>query len=179
MKYRFFILFSLLILFGLNTYAQTDEYAIKAAFIEKFTRFIDWPQSSNVNNNSKPIVVSVIGTNPFGKKLNEIYSTNKIKNKNVQIRYISKISEIEGCDILFISTSKKNEILDLLAYTQDKPILTISDTEGYEDVGVIINFYLENNKIRFEINETALSQSGLKSSFMLLNLAKIVKPIKK
>ena len=170
------ILFTLLSAFSFQLSAQSSEYTVKAAFIEKFTRFIDWPAGSNVNKSSKPIILSVIGENPYGKILDQLYSANKIKNKNVEIRYISKISEIEGTDILFISGTKNNNLSDILAYTKDKAILTIGDTEGFENAGVLINFYLEQSKIRFEINETALTASGLHSSYMLLNLAKIVKP---
>jgi len=40
--------------------AQQGEYKIKAAFLEKFTRFIEWPESSNMSDKSKPFIISVI-----------------------------------------------------------------------------------------------------------------------
>jgi hypothetical protein len=165
------------VLLTLKGYSQADEYTVKGVFIEKFTRFIEWPMDSKMQIKSSPVIISVIGDNPFGDKLHNIYRTTKIKNKNVQIRQISRISEIEGSDILFISTSKYKEINDILAYTNDKPILTIGDTKDYAEMGVLINFYLSENKIRFEINETAMSHTGLYASYMLFKLAKIVSPL--
>ena len=73
---------------------------------------------------------------------------------------------------------EKDNSPNIIAFSKDKPILTIGDYDKYAENGVLINFYIEDNKIRFEINETALSLSGLHSSYLLLNLAKIVNPIK-
>ncbi len=179
MKNRFYILFIILTFISLRGYSQADEYTIKGVFIEKFTRFIDWPINSKMYKTSSPVIISIIGDDQFGDKLSNIYKAIKIKNKNVIIKKISSISEIEGSDILFISKSKLNEIDDILAYTKDKPILTIGDTKDYGEKGVLINFYLIDNKIRFEINETDMSKTGLHTSYMLLNLAKIINPVKK
>ena len=182
MKFKLYIsAFIIIVLLAISSQlsAQNDEYTIKAVFIEKLTRFIDWPAGSKVNENSKPFVISVIGENPFGTQLNEIYRTNKIKGKKVEIKYISEISEIKGSDILFISVSENEYLSDILAYTEDKPILTIGDYYKFADNGALISFYIEDKKIKFEINESALYKAGLHSSYLLLNMAKIVKPVKK
>ncbi|MBZ0094323.1 MAG: YfiR family protein [Sulfuricella sp.] len=38
----------------------------------------------------------------------------------------------------------------------------------------MVNFYLEQNKVRFEINNEAAGRAGLKVSSQLLKLARIV-----
>lgn len=38
------VLLSILILFNLPCNAQSDENIIKAAYIERITRFVEWPQ---------------------------------------------------------------------------------------------------------------------------------------
>jgi hypothetical protein len=179
LRFKYYILSILFALSTIAVYSQVDEYTIKGVFIEKFTRFIDWPKNTKMQELNVPVTIGIIGDDPFGDKLLNIYKTVKIKNKSVLIRHLSKISEIEGSDILFISKSKQVEINDILAYTKDKPILTIGDTDDYSQKGVLINFYLSENKIRFEINESAMSHSGLRVSYMLLNLAKIISPLTK
>ena len=156
--------------------AQTTEYKLKAVFLERFTRFIEWPDpDSRFTDTTKSFNISVIGENPFGSALDDLYSNTKIKNKKVKIIYISKISEIDSCQILFISNSKEKSLDAILDYTKGKPILTVSDHDGFAEKGVIINFYIANNKIRFEINENSLIQSNLYMSYLLLNVANIVK----
>ncbi len=108
------------------------------------------------------------------KYLDDIYSKTNIKNKKVKIRYISAIDEIKNSHLLFILKQEK-ELSKILAYTQDKPILTISDTNGFSEKGTHINFYLIKKKVKIEINLEAVKKSGLKMSYLLLNLAKIKK----
>lgn len=155
-------------------YAQTDEYLLKTGFLERFTRFIEWPGETNIADNTKPFVISVIGKSPFDEKLDHFFETTKIKNRKVEIRYISELEEIQDSHILFISKSKQKQLSGILSLTQDKPVLTVSDTNGFGKKGVLINFFIEQNKIHFEINKNAIQKSGLQMSYMLLNVAKII-----
>ena len=158
-------------------FAQPVEYTLKAAFLERFTRFVDWPVESGIADTSNSFVLGVIGKNPFGAILERVYSTQKIKNKKVKILHISNPNEIHGCNLLFISESKKKELDKILSLTKNKPILTVSDTKGFAKEGVLINFYLAGNKVRFEINESAVRTSGLSMSYLLLKSARIIKRI--
>jgi len=174
-KVQLFVLFISLLL-PISPFAQTDEYTIKIVLLERFTRFIEWPEESAISDTSQPFVLGLIGKNPFGSKPEDIYSTRKMRNKKVKIRYISKLDEIEGCHLLFISKSEEKKLSKILSFTKDKPILTISDTKGFAEEGVLINLYLKEDKVQFEINESAVRESGLSMSYMLLKTGKIVNP---
>ncbi|MEE9119646.1 MAG: YfiR family protein, partial [Calditrichia bacterium] len=151
-----FLSLSLVLCLPVVTRAQTSEYTIKAAFLERFTRFVEWPEESAVSDTTESFVLGVIGENPFGSILEQLYATQKVKNKEVEIQSLSNLDEISGCHLLFISKSKEKELSKILSLTKDKPILTISDANGFAENGVLINLYLAENKIRFEINETAV-----------------------
>jgi len=157
---------------------QEQEYQIKAVFLEQFTRFIEWPDSSTVSDTSAPFIVAVIGENPFGSILEKTYAKRKIKHKKVEIRTISTPDEIADCHLLFISSSNKKNLPEILSRTRNKPILTVGDTEGFAQEKVLINFYLSGKKVKFEINEKAVHDSGLVVSYMLLSLARIVNPVR-
>ena len=169
----FFIIF-LLACYS-QVYAQATEYKLKAAFLERFTRFVEWPENTAFSDNTKPFIITVIGESPFSNALDDLYTSHKIKNKKVRINYITDITDIDSCHILFISSSLESSLEKILAYTKTKPILTISDHDGFASRGVIINFFIADNKVRFEINEKALKQSKLYMSYLLLNVATIVK----
>ncbi|MCP4111057.1 MAG: YfiR family protein [Desulfobacteraceae bacterium] len=62
-----------------SAYPQLSDEVLKAAWLERFSRFVEWPEESGINDVSKPFVITVIGKNPFGKVLNQLYSTRKIK----------------------------------------------------------------------------------------------------
>ncbi|MFH1196452.1 MAG: YfiR family protein [bacterium] len=166
-------LFIFLVPFCLFAQSETfSEYEVKAAFLEKFTRFIEWPYEEHIEDVNKPFVLGVIGENPFKSILEKMYSQQKIKNKKVEIRYISTLYEIDGCNLLFISQSEKYRINRILSYTEKKPILTICDEKEFSKKGVLITQFVESNYVRFEINKNALQKAGLFVSSLLLNLSK-------
>lgn len=167
---RIQIIIILTLVFQLTAFTQTSEYMLKAGFLEKFARFTEWPKT-----NKTAFKICVLGKNPFKKDLDKMYSTVKIKNLTVKLEYIENINELADSDILFISSSERSKLSEILKKTESKPVLTVSDTRGFAQKGVIINFYETNQgTIHFEINKTSLAKSGLKMDFMLLQLAKII-----
>lgn len=155
---------------------EYDEYTVKAVFLERFTRFIKWPTDAEIDNISKPFVIAVIGKNPFGSNLHNIYSKRKIRDKRVKIIYISRVNQIAGSHILFIAESEKKRLQSIISYSKEKHVLTIGDSNGFAEKGVLFNFYTASNQIKFEINEKAVRESGLSINYLLLNVARIVDP---
>lgn len=177
-SFKKLIVFFLFLLISFQSFSQANVYVLKAVYLEKFSRFVTWPEESSMNNLSEPFIISVIGKTPLLDNLEQIYSVQKINNKKVEIRQISNLYEIEKSHILVIAESEKKNIQNILSLTKNLPVLTIGETTGFADKGILINFYEENNKLRFEINEAAVLQSPLQMSFYLLNSAKIVNPVK-
>lgn len=175
---RFPVSILLAILLPLCLFSIEDEYYRKAALFKVFSQYIEWPESSGIGNRSKPFVIGIIGENPFGSILETAYSQeeNKIKDKNVEIRYISTMEEIETCHILFISRSVNAQLEEILAITREKPILTIAETAGFAEKGVLFNLYISADELRFEVNARALRESRLVVDSQLLYVARIIEP---
>ena len=148
---------------------QVPEYELKAEFLARFATFIEWPPSAE----SHTFTIGVIGRNPFNGYLEKI-AARKIKNRPVAIRTIGELSQIEGCDIVFIAASEKSRLQAILSRTESRPILTVGDSNGFAAAGVLINFYSTADTVRFEINEGAVEKSGLKVSSKLFKLAKVI-----
>lgn len=175
---RLFV-FVILLLFCLlpkNSNAQASEYVLKSLLISKTAQYIEWPEKNELNDKSEPFIIGVIGENPFGTLLEDMYIKEgiKIKNKNVEIRYYTELNQIVHCNILFISSTEKNRLNDILSHTQGKPVLTLGDTRNFGNNGVHINFYMLKNKIRFELNESSITDEGFNVDYRLRNIAKIV-----
>ena len=80
---------------------------------------------------------------------------------------------MDGCHLLFIGKTTKNNLQKLFEHLKNKPVLTVSDTKGYGESGVLFNLYLSDNNIRFEINEEAVKNSGLYISYLLMQMADV------
>ncbi|MBN1821930.1 MAG: YfiR family protein [Prolixibacteraceae bacterium] len=170
----FFILILQTLTLKNDLLAQSREPLIKAGFIEKFTHFIQWPEASEGFNTTNLFVIKVIGENPFGSVLEELFSSVKVQKQEVKVEYISTIEEIGSCNILFISGSEKENLSKILEYTTGKPILTIGDSNGFGSKGVEINLFNEENYIRYEVNKSAIEKSVLNINSLLLSYAVII-----
>ncbi len=162
---------------SLTAQKNVDEYVYKRALIYKIAlNFIKWPPHSKVHNKKLPFVISIIGEDPFEGKLKELEHNKslKINDKHIMVRNIHSIQEIEGSDILFISSSEKYDVSKIIQYTRGKPILTFGDTKGFAEKGVMILLFKRGEYIRFIINKKEADTSGIYIGTQLLGRAEKV-----
>jgi hypothetical protein len=153
--------------------AASREYSIKAAFLYNFVKFVDWPAQA-LPSSSNTLVIGVLGRNPFGSALNTL-SGKTVKGKTLVVRQFSSVPEQGACHVLFISSSEQDRMKQLLDALRSSSILTVSETRGFAQSGGIINFVVQDEKVRFEINPAAAERARLNLSSDLLRLAKIVR----
>ncbi|NCA75218.1 MAG: YfiR family protein [Alphaproteobacteria bacterium] len=154
--------------------AQTSEYLVKASFIDRFIRFIKWPGDSLQTDTTKPFIILVLGKNQFGDNLNRVFANNRVNGRKVTIKYASKIDTTQCFHLIFIDGSLARNLNFILQYTRSKPIITIGDTEGFCQRGVLINFFIENNRVRFELNQSAFRMTRLQVSHILIQSARLM-----
>lgn len=161
-------------LLGQNNHREFSEYEIKAAFLIKFIKFVDWPESTFADAQD-PIVIGVVGKDPFGRHLQDLVEGKTIKSRPVRIRHFRDYLSISECQVLFVSRSEKESMNLVLQRIADRHVLTIGDSKNFARKGGIINMYNRNRKVRFQINLSAAEKAGLKISSRLLRLADIIK----
>jgi uncharacterized protein DUF4154 len=145
----------------------SQEYQIKAAYLYNFLKYVEWPNSIN-----RTFLICVAGQNPFGSVLDGLTKNERVRGNPVKTELI--LGPETGCDVIFTPRTS-----NIPAYLQDaagRPILTVGETPRFIEQGGIVNFFLENGKVRFEINRSAAERAGLRISSRLLQLAKIVDP---
>jgi len=156
--------------------SDSSEYLIKAGFIYNFAKFVAWPSSAFAKSDS-PIVIGVLGDDSFAAVLGDVIDGKKIDGRAFvlkRLRWSKDPKDLKDCNILFIASSESvhnDEIIQLLRGTST---LSIADNTGFAKRGGIINFVLDDNNVRFEVNVDAAKQADLNISSRLLSLAKIV-----
>lgn len=151
-----------------------QEYAVKAAYLYNFAKFVQWPSDTFTDQNS-PMTLCVIGENPFNQALDAIVG-KKVRSHRITVRTLPfrQVVAKNNCNIFFISQSEKEHVDDLLAAVSYTPVLTVSDIRGFADAGGMIGLVNIGQRIRFEINVLAVRQANLEISSQLLKLARIV-----
>ena len=166
------IIFACLIVFTINAEASSADYKLKAAYIYQFTKFAQWPDFS-FDNNTSPIVICVLGDNPFNKTLDS-FSSRSSQGRSLKVRYLAKLEDFSDCHIVFVSKSLKKHLDNILIKLKNHSVLSVSDIEGFAMGGGIIGFIKKKRRVGIEINVNMSKSSGVKLSSKLLEVSTLV-----
>ncbi len=170
---------SAMILFGQGIGAVADaasprakaysEYLVKAAFLYNFARFTEWP-SGTYAHPSAPLMVCVLGKDPFGPMLDSI-AGKRINGRPVAVSRLVGVEKAGQCQVLFIGESEEERVPGIVDYLAGRPVLTVCDAPGCTRFKGIIHLKVVSERIRFAIDTDCAKTAGLKFSSKLLALA--------
>lgn len=149
--------------------ASPTEYQVKAAYLYNFGKFVVWPEDET--GKEGPFEICVLGDDPFGRALDATITGGTISGKNVAAKRITKPQEIDGCRILYISSSETERLGEVLGVLDRSNVLTVSDIPQFSQRGGMIQFVLDGSRVRFEVNLTNAEGAGLNLSSELLKVA--------
>lgn len=147
-----------------------SEYEVKAAFLYNFAKFVEWPPAELATSDA-PLVIGLLGADPFGHTLDLIVADKHIGGHPLIIKRFRDASDAEGCHILFVGASDPAALARVGLVLARHAVLTVGEMQGFNQQGGIIQFVIEDNKVRFQINLAAADKAGLKISAQLLKLA--------
>jgi hypothetical protein len=151
---------------------SASESQVKAAFVENFARFVEWPRDS-LPAPSSPLVIAVIGDDPIRGALDDI--RGKLANGHpIEVRHLGWDANLRGIHIVFISASEEHHLAAVLESCQKGPVLTVSDLDRFSLSGGIIELRMVGNRVRFDINRSVASAAHLNISSKLLSVARAV-----
>jgi hypothetical protein len=151
-----------------------SEYQIKAGFLFNFTKFVEWPPDS-FSDPGVPLVMGVVGDNQITSLLEETAAGKTVNGRAVIVKRFKEGQDIHGCQILFISSSEEKHTTQILERIKGSSILTVGETDGFVQSGGVINFFVEGNKVRLEVNLDAAARARLKISAKVIAVARLVK----
>lgn len=153
---------------SVNAAVQSEEVALKAAFIYNFSLFTTWPQAkTNLN-------FCVLGEGGYVEALAK-YEGRKAGGASIHVQKIDSAEDAHVCEVLFIGVSENAHMQKIYEVLHGLPVLTIAEYGILDPPGVMITLKRDSNKVAFEINQNYAKDAGLNLSYKLLKLAKKVK----
>lgn len=149
-------------------YFQKDDTQakIKATFVYGFTKYFDWPVGDG------NFVITIVGENVgLLNELNKIAATKTVGARKLSIQSQQNVKDVGKTNILFITPDKSSQLNDAVSRFKGKGTLIITEKQGLAKVGATINFVVEENKQKFELNKSAASKAGLTIGTSLEKLA--------
>ena len=150
-------------------------YQIKALFLFNFVQFVDWPEQAFATPDA-PIRIGILGENPFVGALTSTVQNETIRGRPIEVKHAMRAQDLLDCQLIFVARSERTRVSGIIGTCTGKPILTVGDMPDFARRGGIVSFYLEGQKVRFEINRAAAQNAHLKLASQLVSVARIVGP---
>lgn len=147
------------------------EYELKSATLFKICNYVTWPAD---RHNTQTFDIVVVGT-PEEIAQFTFPSDKLLNNKAIRLIGLDDYQLIADCQVVFICQSKMDEVSQILEFIQDKSILTFSDDEALFEQGIMINFYVDENRVKFELNPEVINKSKIQLHSQLYSIGKIKK----
>jgi hypothetical protein len=149
------------------------EYQVKAAYLFNFLKFVEWPDDPAADPHGK-WVIGFVGDSPVGGELTRLVEGKNVLGRDLQVKKFQATDNLRGCNILFISESEQKRLPPILAALRGSSVLTVADMDNFLGAGGMIQFEVEDARVRVAIDVGATGRARLKVSSKLLLLARLV-----
>ena len=148
------------------------ERSIKAAFVFKFAGFVDWPEQ--VLPPEAPIRIGVMGEETIVQEIREAASGRTVEGRRVLAKRVVPGDALEGVHILFMGDPAFRQIADEVAELKPEAMLIVTESVGALELGSIVNFAVDEGRVRFDLSLEAAARRGLRLSSRLITVARRV-----
>jgi hypothetical protein len=150
-------------------------YELKAFLLCNFAIYTEWPKEAFASDTA-PFVLGILGKDPFGKDI-DVLKGKTIKGRPLVVKYYNDVDEISGCHLLFISSSEKKRLPEILKAVEHSSVLTVSEIDSFVAQNGMIDIFMEETRPGFvrpgyRINQAATEKAGIKIGSYVLKLAK-------
>jgi hypothetical protein len=153
--------------------SNTLEYAVKAAYLFKFTPFVEWPSSAFAAPTS-PFYVCVLGGDPFGTVLDQAVDGHQVGEHPVRVRRLQSVDGTNNCHILYFGAARAPLAAAALSKLHGAPVLTVTE-QSLGVSGGVVQFVVKDGHVRFTIDAGAAAANRVIISAKLLSLAASVR----
>jgi hypothetical protein len=163
--------FTLLVLacagIGAGSAQVTNINQAQSLYIYNFSRLIQWPEG----NQSGDFVIGVIGDNEMFKSLNTYLLNKKVGTQPIVIKQFENAESLTRCHIIFVGSGKVSVFEEVVSRLRGSNSLIITEKKGMVNFGSAIDFFLDQDKLKFVINSVNAQKYNLTVSKSLEDMA--------
>jgi hypothetical protein len=149
--------------------ARASPEAVYAAFTLNLMRFISWPDDA-IGAPPQPFIIGTFPQDPINGELDAAAQGEVVNGHPVRTIRLHSLDDVARCQAVFISHDVARPAA-VVARAVRKPILTISDADGFLAMGGHVRFVPQPPHTRLQISAENLRASGLAARAQLLRLA--------
>ena len=147
-----------------------DERAVRAAYVFNLIKYVEWPSQG------RELTIALVGDTETGGVMASMLDGRTSDGKTIHVVLSPTDEALGNCGLLYIATSRPEEIRSALERMKGKSVLTVGETDGFVRGGGMVALINTGDHIRIEVNLEAVQRAGIRISSRVLNLAIIVRP---
>lgn len=149
-----------------QAHGQTTNYQVHSLFVLNIAKYSTWPSHSG------DFTITVYGKSKIFDELVKNAAGKNINGMQVKVVQAEEITEIGTPHIIYLAEGKSASLNDILKVTEGKSIMVIAEREGLFKKGAGFSFVImDNNTLRYDINNGELEKRQIKISKNLSSLA--------
>jgi hypothetical protein len=147
---------------------ESLEYRVKAAYLLNFIRYVEWPTPAGPDDR---LSICVLGTDPFGRILDATVAGHTVQGRQLDVRRVSTSAEAVACQVVFVGRDTWRRQPQSLKTLSNAGSLTVGESEQFARGGGVIGFVIQDETVRFVVNDEARDRAGLRISSRMMSLA--------
>jgi hypothetical protein len=174
------LLYALLMMFAASSAGQSvarttaEEHEVKAAFLLRFVDYVDWPQGIAPADGDLTHIC-VLGDDPFGRVLETLVQARTSPRRPLRLHHVATAARATSlCHVVYVGRNQRSALRRDLSRLREEAVLTVGDHPAFLDLGGIIAFRIEEDRVRLAVSLAAAEHAGLRISSRLLGLAQVV-----
>lgn len=158
------------VLFAGRSRGADPQNTFVATYLLHFALFTTWPEGAFAEAKA-PLVVGLIGRDRLGSRLDEAFRGEKVSGRAVVVKRFRAEESPSGCHLLFVGDMESARLRELLRELETQAVLTLGWQEDFCARGGMVRFYMEKERVRFEVHLERLRGVRLRLHSRVLDMA--------
>jgi hypothetical protein len=167
---RLLLLLAALLAWASGSAQEAAEQQVKAAYLYRFAGYVEWPEGA-FSGPDTPIVFAIVGDEAVAVALTQAVSGRTVNERRLAVRRFKPGEALAGVHVLFVGRAEGARLRQMSPAAYSQSILMVTDAEGDQAQGAVINFVLAERRVRFEVSLESAERSKLRLSSRLLAVA--------
>lgn len=150
---------------------DATDHAVHANIVYHFVKYVDWPEDRKTGE----FVIGIVGDATLVEDFQNEIANKSVGEQAIVVRRYSPLQAEYDCHILFVGENYSGSLRKIARRTAGTPVLLVSEERGMISRGACINFIIEADRLKLEINKTHIEQRRLNIASELLQLGRLVR----
>lgn len=139
----------------------------QSLYIYNFSRLIQWP----AGNQTGDFVIGVVGDDALYKSLLTYVANKKVGTQPIAVKKFDSPESVTRCHIIYVGNSKVSAFDAVVERLRGSNSLIITSKKGMVNMGSAIDFFMDQDKLKYVINTTNAEKYNLTVSKSLQDMA--------